>query len=157
MNSTILILLYFIFVSVKARFYAGRIKPGQFEYPKLNGWMFIENAKDICESDLACGGFTFKGSYKTTSLPMEMYFFHIVPVVSSNQLTIKTFLERYKFLDFLRNLSNENIDSEERINKYYHWSTYEVERDFIIIPYSRISQETIHSKTKTTGYDFIFI
>ena len=69
----------FLVSDISSEFYAGRIKPGKFEYPKLNGWMFVEDAKTKCENDLACGGFTFKGSYKTLMLPMEMYFFHIVP------------------------------------------------------------------------------
>ena len=54
-------------------------KPGKFEYPELNGWMFVKVAKEICENDFACAGFTFKGSYKTLNRKMEMYFFHIVP------------------------------------------------------------------------------
>jgi len=41
--------------------------------------MLVEEAKVKCENDLACGGFTFKGSYKTLTQPMEMYFYHIVP------------------------------------------------------------------------------
>ena len=71
--------LLFIFYKVQCKFYAGRIKPGKFEYPKLNGWMLVDEAKEKCESDEACGGFTFKGSFKTKDLPMEVYFFHIVP------------------------------------------------------------------------------
>ena len=54
-------------------------KPGKFEYPALNGWMLVREAKEKCENDLACAGFTFKGSYKTSNRKMEMYFFHIVP------------------------------------------------------------------------------
>ena len=53
--------------------------PGKFEYPKLNGWMLVDEAKIKCDEDLACGGFTFKGSFKTKSQPMDIYFFHIVP------------------------------------------------------------------------------
>ena len=57
-----LILITVLFnYEVKANFYAGRIKPGKFEYPLLNGWMLTEEAKLKCENDLACGGFTFKG------------------------------------------------------------------------------------------------
>ena len=56
----ILITILFIY-EVKTNFYAGRIKPGKFEYPLLNGWMLTEEAKLKCENDLACGGFTFKG------------------------------------------------------------------------------------------------
>ena len=60
-------------------FSASRIKPGKFEYPELNGWMLVDEAKTKCENDIACGGFTFKGSFKTKHVPMEVYFFHVVP------------------------------------------------------------------------------
>ena len=69
----------FLVSDVFTEFYAGRIKPGKFEYPKMNGWMLVEEAKTKCENDLACGGFTFKGSYKTLNRLMEIYFFHIIP------------------------------------------------------------------------------
>ena len=69
----------FLVSDVFTEFYAGRIKPGKFEYPELNGWMLVEEAKTKCENDLACGGFTFKGSYKTLNRLMEIYFFHIIP------------------------------------------------------------------------------
>ena len=75
-----LILFIFIIGEVKCKFYAGRIKPGKFEYPNLNGWMLVDEAKEKCENDFACGGFTFKGSYKTLNHSMEMYFFHVVPL-----------------------------------------------------------------------------
>ena len=75
----LILIVTFIVSEVSTDFYAGRISPGKFEYPKYNGWMLVEEAKEICEKDLACGGFTFKGSYKTLTRPMEMYFFHIVP------------------------------------------------------------------------------
>ena len=35
-----------MFGEVFTEFYAGRIKPGKFEYPKLNGLMLIKDAKD---------------------------------------------------------------------------------------------------------------
>ena len=60
-------------------FFAGRIKPGKFEYPKLNGLMSVNNGIRKCENDLACAGFTFKGSYKTLNHAMQMYFFHFIP------------------------------------------------------------------------------
>ena len=75
----LILIVTFIVSEVSTDFYAGRISPGKFEYPKYNGWMLVEEAKFKCQSDLACGGFTFKGSYKTLTLSMEMYFFHIVP------------------------------------------------------------------------------
>ena len=62
-----------------SEFHAGRTKPGKFEYSELNGRMLVEDAKAKCENDLACGGFTFKGSYKTKDHAMEMYFFHVIP------------------------------------------------------------------------------
>ena len=61
-----------------SEFHAGRTKPGKFEYSELNGRMLVGEAKAKCEQDLACGGFTFKGSYKTVNYAMEMYFFHVI-------------------------------------------------------------------------------
>ena len=75
----LILIVTFIVSEVSTDFYAGRISPGKFEYPKYNGWMLVQEAKVKCQNDLACGGFTFKGSYKTLTLSMEMYFFHIVP------------------------------------------------------------------------------
>ena len=65
---------------INGGFYAGRVKPGKFEYPKLNGYMSVEEAKKRCESDTACGGFTFKGSYETKNESMDVYFFHLIPI-----------------------------------------------------------------------------
>ena len=72
-------LLLMFFGQVFPEFYAGRIKPGKFEYPKLNGLMLVTDAQEKCENDLACAGFTFKGSYKTKKQAMQMYFFHFIP------------------------------------------------------------------------------
>ena len=73
------VLIFSLMVSgVLTEFYAGRIKPGKFEYPKLNGFMLVDEAVAKCENDFACGGFTFKGSYRTGNHFMEIYFFHIV-------------------------------------------------------------------------------
>ena len=68
----LILIVTFMVAGIFTDFYAGRISPGKFEYPKLNGWMLVEEARIICENDLACGGFTFKGSYKTLTMPMEM-------------------------------------------------------------------------------------
>ena len=46
--------------NINNRFYIGRISEGQFEYSDLNGWMTPKKAEKICESDLKCGGFTYK-------------------------------------------------------------------------------------------------
>ncbi len=48
----------------KTGFYPGRVKPSRYEYPKHNGWMLPEEAAELCEKDLACAGFTFKGAYR---------------------------------------------------------------------------------------------
>ena len=45
----------------KLDFLFGRIPPGYFEYPALNGYYSPKEAAKVCESDTACGGFTFKG------------------------------------------------------------------------------------------------
>ena len=42
-------------------------------HPKLNGLMSINDGKRKCENDLACAGFTSKGSYKTLKHDMQMY------------------------------------------------------------------------------------
>ena len=103
---------------VEGNFSAGRIKPGRFEYPKLNGWMSIDEAKIVCEADSACGGFTFKGPFADGSLHVDAYFFHFVP-------------------------SNTFNDS-----RYFYWSTYEPNRKLIILPgkkmkeFRKLSSET---------------
>lgn len=135
--------------NVNGKFYAGRIKPGQFEYPKHNGWMTPLQAKKLCEFDLACGGFTFKGSYKSENLTMEVYFFHFVP----SQTTMKP-KERSPFLHFHPN-SNLNVDSvtKEKLkrsqinsNQYLYWSTFEVERNYTVLSGTRILNPN-HSST----------
>ena len=67
-------LLLMFFGQVFPEFYAGRIKPGKFEYPKLNGLMLVMDAKEKCEKDLACAGFTFKAGvpYLFGNLKEEM-------------------------------------------------------------------------------------
>ncbi len=73
-NRTLLVALSAILVSLnfpaksepvfKTGFYPGRVKPSRYEYPKHNGWMSPAEAVEICEKDLACGGFTFKGAFR---------------------------------------------------------------------------------------------
>ena len=53
------------------KFYAGRINPaGKFEQASK---IEINDGKRKCENDLACAGFTSKGSYKTLKRDMQMY------------------------------------------------------------------------------------
>ena len=49
--------LFLMFSKVFTEFYAGRIKPGKFEYPKLNGLMLVLDAKEKCEYDKKYLGF----------------------------------------------------------------------------------------------------
>jgi hypothetical protein len=44
------------------KFYIGRVPPGRFEYPKLNGLYKLKTAVKKCDQDLSCGGFTFRGT-----------------------------------------------------------------------------------------------
>ena len=85
MMLSLLILLILTHI-VKSGFYANRIMPGKFEYSQLNGHLLVNEARAKCDEDAACGGFTFKGSFKSKHIPMEVYFFHLVP--NSNKVTI---------------------------------------------------------------------
>ena len=59
----------------------------------------------VCEEDLQCGGFTFKGS-KDAQLKYDMYFFHYI---------------------------NEKEMMKNSV-RFSHWSTYVVEsRSFVIL------------------------
>ena len=113
--------LLLMFGEVFTEFYAGRIKPGKFEYPKLNGLMLIKDAKEKCEMDLACAGFTFKGSYKTLNHAMLIYFFHFIP---------------------------QNNDF-----KYFYWSTYKVNRNFVLLSNVTINSEMKYSQIIDSGYE----
>ena len=110
--------------------------------------MLVDAAKKKCEEDLACGGFTFKGSFYTTKYPMEMYFFHVVPLQHSEryEITLWNFLSRYKWLK----LDLDNIAFEKPV-RYYYWSTYVVDRDFIIIP-DVIIKNSSYSKEHNLRY-----
>ena len=109
--------LLILVCQVTTEFYAGRIKPGKFEYPGLNGWMIVEKAQTICENDLACGGFTFKGSYKTLNHEMEIYFFHVV----SNNTDLKyfywsTYNVNRKFVKLNHVTMNSELKYSKKIN-----------------------------------------
>lgn len=84
--------------SVKTGFYPGRVPPTKFEYPKYNGWMIPSKAVELCEEDLACGGFTFKGAFSIDHTPVEVYFFHFIK------------------------------DLDDKLDNFNHWSTYRVSR-----------------------------
>ena len=63
----------------KQNFLYGRIPPGSFEYPVLNGYYSPKEAAKVCEADTACGGFTFKGVVNSPKNEFEVYFFHYIP------------------------------------------------------------------------------
>ena len=65
------------------RWYVGRTPPSSFEYSKINGFYPPKQAKTICERDLQCGGFTFKGSKSIKYIVPEVYFFHFINTSSS--------------------------------------------------------------------------
>ena len=43
-----------------AELLVGRLREGQYEYPRLNGWLSPGRAAARCERDPQCGGFTYK-------------------------------------------------------------------------------------------------
>ena len=87
--------------------HVGRVPPSKFEYGKLNGFYSAEMAQKICNSDIRCGGFTFKGT-KTNGGVKEIYFFHVV---------------------------YDDTSSLQEYIKYPHWTTYIVtSRDYIVLP-----------------------
>ena len=86
--------------------HVGRVPPSKFEYGKLNGFYLLETAQKICNTDIRCGGFTFKGT-KTNGEVKEIYFFHVV---------------------------YDDTSSLKEYMKYPHWTTYIVtSRDFIVL------------------------
>ena len=91
----------------RRKWFVGRVPPSSFEYPKLNGFYFPKQAKYICERDLQCGGFTFKGTKRATYVVPEIYFFHFI---------------------------NESANYLSTEISYPHWTTYVVgSRDYVII------------------------
>ena len=92
---------------VDRNWYVGRVPPLQFEYPDINGYFTPSNAMLICENDLQCGGFTFKGS-KEHEDEREIYFFHFV---RDDEQSLREYME------------------------YPHWTTFIVgSRNYVMIP-----------------------
>ena len=94
----------YLYGVVNSRLHPGRVKPGKFEYHKINSFITIEEAIKKCDEDLACAGFTFKGATKTLTYPMQMYFFHVIPPTNENDIP------------------------------YFYWSTYKTNRFFVKLP-----------------------
>ena len=104
--STAEIFIVSVMGKVSKMWYIGRAPPGRFEYDKINGFFTPQKAKSTCESDIQCGGFTFKGSKNITNHKREVYFFHFV---------------------------SEQVSSLKEYIKYPHWTTYISRRDYIVI------------------------
>ena len=99
------------------RWFIGRTPPSSLEYSKINGFYSPKQAKSICEKDLQCGGFTFKGSKKIMHSIPEVYFFHYINETSS-YLTTEI--------------------------KYPHWTSYIVgSRDYIAVSGSYPSHDCV--------------
>ena len=148
-----------IFTNVRSTFHYGRVKPGAFEYPILNGWMLVEQAVYKCENNCACGGFTFKGSYRTIHKPMEMYFFHVVKLPEEIHETIVRslagFLSKFHYLSekflYLKDVM-EKIHKNS-YSKYLYWSTYKVDRDYVHISHMKLKNgQNTNSKEMTIKY-----
>ena len=89
------------------RWFIGRTPPSMFEYSGINGFYSPKKAQSICEEDLQCGGFTFKGSKRAMYMIPEVYFFHFI------------------------NESSSYLTTEIR---YPHWTSYIVgSRDHIVV------------------------
>ena len=98
------------------RWYVGRTPPSSFEYYTINGFYTPKQAQAVCEKDLQCGGFTFKGTKMIKDMIPEVYFFHYI---DENSKYITTEI------------------------KHPHWTTYIVgSRDYIIIGGSYPSHST---------------
>ena len=85
-----------------ADYLTGRIREGQFEYPRLNGWMTPGRAKGRCDRDPKCGGFTYKGFISSdSSQEFNVFFFHLVLNLEDGAAS-------------------------------WHWVTYKVDKEFIL-------------------------
>ena len=93
---------FFILRTVVTEFIVGRVLEGQFEYPALNGWMTPGRAKEICDQDPACGGFTYKvcsrklnnlnSSFQGSVLldrEFDIFFFHLIINVQKDEKSWK--------------------------------------------------------------------
>ena len=71
-------LLLFLLHPSSGSYLVGRLREGQFEYSRLNGWMTPGRARNRCDRDPACGGFTYKGFMGDNDRKFDIYFFHLV-------------------------------------------------------------------------------
>ena len=102
----LIVLLNLKFISmnglVDKKWYVGRVPPLHFEYPDINGYFTPINAMHICEDDLQCGGFTFKGS-KEHEDEREIYFFHFV---RDDEQSLREYMEYPHWTTFIAGLRN---------------------------------------------------
>ena len=115
-----------IFVTGKAypTWFVGRVPPTSFEYDALNGFYSPQEAKYVCDNDLQCGGFTFKGTRSTPVSKVEVYFFHFISDQAS-YLTTEI--------------------------QYPHWTSYIVgKRDYVVLNGRYASNPDIFLQTSNT-------
>ena len=67
--------------SASTNFFVGKLDsiPYNLEYEQLNGVMTPKNAKQLCEDDLACAGFTYKVKLEPLKLFSTKAFDHVDP------------------------------------------------------------------------------
>jgi len=96
-------------------FFRGRVPSGSFEYSDLNGFYTPKKAIKVCENDLSCAGFTFKGTPHIKSAKYEIFFFHYIPKKLFDEVKMK--------------------------KNYFHWTTYKVKsRNFV-----KLDNHIVHS------------
>ena len=96
-----LLIFLFLFPACFSDFHIGRLREGQYEYPRLNGWMTPTRARHRCDRDPQCGGFTYKGFISLdSSQEFNTFFFNL--------------------------LLNFESGAES-----WHWVTYKAEKDYI--------------------------
>ena len=107
---------------VNKSWFVGRTPPSKFEYSELNGFYSPKEARQICEKDFQCGGFTFKGTKRMKYIIPEVYFFHYI---------------------------NEESDYITSNIIYPHWMTYIVgSRDYVAINGSYKSKNSTKGNNK---------
>lgn len=107
-------------------FLVGQIPLGRFEYPGLDGILKPVQAQIICENDLECAGFTFKGAKTGLDIPHPIIFFRYV--------SDKTFSE----------IGTSNNP------KTFLWTSYRVKRAFVIVAGSKFPESKVVRDTNYT-------
>ncbi|XP_059080971.1 uncharacterized protein LOC131878854 [Tigriopus californicus] len=110
----------------KPKYFIGQVPPGQFEYSELHGVYTPTEATQLCEEDLQCAGFTFKGTPHEEQKYLTN-FFHYIPKSVEKHLDHSrpewsTYRNKRPFLAFSGLLADpgtntENVESFANILK----------------------------------------